>query len=183
MVDDELIPLRGANLGYASDADVAELLVLQRCCWVSEAIFNQTLAIPALHEDLETVRTWVEEMNVWTLRQGPRLVAAVRAHQEGQRWEIGRLMVAPDMQGAGLGRWLLEYAESQAPASVRRFDLFTGAQSERNVRMYRAAGYNLSEPPGGTLGKHISGAVFLTKKRVAKRLPAPGGAGGWRGAG
>lgn len=44
-------------------------------------------------------------------------------------------------------------------------DLFTGGRSERNVRMYMAAGYELSEPPGERLGQHISGAVFLTKKR------------------
>jgi GNAT superfamily N-acetyltransferase len=166
MPDVEPIPLPGAALDRARSSDVAELLVLQRCCWVTEAIVNDTLAIPALHEDADDVRRWVEEKHVWIVRQGPRLVAAVRAHQDEQRWEIGRLMVAPDVRGLGLGRWLLSYAESQAPAAVRRFDLFTGARSERNLRMYTSAGYAPADPPTEGLGRHISGAVYLTKPRA-----------------
>ncbi|ROS75516.1 GNAT family N-acetyltransferase [Cellulomonas sp. PhB143] len=166
MADEELVPAAGYTLGYARGDDAAELLVLQRCCWVTEAILNDTFAIPALHEDLEAVEAWVESTHVWTLRKGPRLIAAVRAHQEGQRWEIGRLMVAPDLRGTGLGRWLLSYAESQAPDSVHQFDLFTGRCSERNVKMYRSAGYELTEPASGQLGQHISGAVYLSKPRV-----------------
>ena len=27
--------------------------MLQRCCWMEEALVNDTLAIPALHESLE----------------------------------------------------------------------------------------------------------------------------------
>ncbi|MBW0104311.1 N-acetyltransferase [Pseudonocardia sp. KRD291] len=165
MDDEEPVPLTGSSLRPAGVGDVAELLVLQRCCWVSEAILNDTLAIPALHENEQTIQAWVEDKYVWIVRRGPRLVAAIRAHQDGQRWEIGRLMVAPDLQSAGLGRWLLAYAESRAPGSVRDFDLFTGGRSERNVRMYQAAGYELTWPPGDRLGQHISGAVFLTKHR------------------
>lgn len=167
MIDEIPVPLSGSHLSYADSGDAAELLVLQRCCWVTEAILNETLAIPALHEDSATVQAWVEKMHVWTVRVGPRLVAAVRAHQDGDRWEIGRLMVAPDLRGAGLGRWLLHHAESQAPATVRRFDLFTGGRSERNVRMYRAAGYELADVPQEMRSQHIKGAVYLTKPRVA----------------
>ncbi|MFC4947537.1 GNAT family N-acetyltransferase [Pseudonocardia sp. GCM10023141] len=146
----------------ATAADVPEICVLQRCCWVSEAILNDTLDIPALHEDLDDIRAWVQTRLVWTVRRDGRLVGAVRAHQEGDRWEIGRLMVAPDLAGKGLGRWLLELAESHAPAQVRHFTLFTGARSERNQRMYTRAGYRLSTPPDGP-GGHIKTAVFLTK--------------------
>jgi GNAT superfamily N-acetyltransferase len=159
-VTDEGCPVDGATVRVATAADAAELLVLQRCCWVTEAILNDTLAIPALHEDLDTVRSWVAGMHVWVVRIGPRLVAAVRAEQDGEHWEIGRLMVAPDQRGTGLGRWLLGYAESRAPGSVRRFDLFTGARSERNLRMYRRAGYRPAHPPSGPL---LDGAVYLTK--------------------
>lgn len=164
MTDLAAMPLDGAQLSEAQPADAAELLVLQRCCWVPEAILNDTFDVPALHEDLDTVRGWIEASRVWTVRVGGRLVAAVRAHLEEGRWEIGRLMVAPDLTGQGIGRWLLSYAEQQAPPEATSLVLYTGAGSERNLTMYRRAGYEVAEPPANTLGKHIRGAVFLTKE-------------------
>lgn len=163
VVMDAVLPVRGAVVARASAADAAELLVLQRCCWVTEAILNDTLAIPALHETLDDVTAWVADRHVWTVRVGGRLVAAVRAHAVGDRWEIGRLMVAPDLRGSGLGRSLLGYAEAAAPEGTRSIDLFTGARSERNLRMYQAAGYRLQPEPDAELGAHIVGAVFLSK--------------------
>ncbi len=49
----------GRRLAAATEHDAAELLVLQRCCWVQEAVVNDTLEIPALHETLEDVRAWL----------------------------------------------------------------------------------------------------------------------------
>ena len=155
----ELVPRR------AGPGDAAEICVLQRCCWVAEAIENDTLAIPALHESVDDVREWVSRMHAWVVRRDGRLVGGVRAHLEDDRWEIGRLMVAPDLAGMGLGRRLLEFAEAQAPASATRFALFTGRRSERNQRMYARAGYVPAEPPAGTLLQHIEIAVFMTKDR------------------
>jgi GNAT superfamily N-acetyltransferase len=159
-------PFPGLDVQRAGPEDAAEICVLQRCCWVAEAIDNDTLAIPALHESVDDVREWVSRMHVWSVRRAGRLVAGVRAHQEGDRWEIGRLMVAPDLVGAGLGRWLLEFAEARAPASATRFGLFTGRRSERNLRMYGRAGYVLADPPAATPVPHIDVAVFLTKQRT-----------------
>ena len=93
-----------------------------------------------------------------------RLVAGVRARAETDRegrdvWEIGRLMVAPDLQGRGLGRVLLEHAERQAPAHVAAYRLFTGERSTANLRMYRRAGYRPSGEPAP------DGAVVLRKPR------------------
>ncbi|WP_051165778.1 GNAT family N-acetyltransferase [Amycolatopsis orientalis] len=164
MTDLAAVPLADAQLSEAHPSDAAELLVLQRCCWVPEAIANDTFEVPALHEDLDTVRGWIETARTWTIRLGGRLVAAVRARLEEDRWEIGRLMVAPDLAGQGLGRWLLAFAEQQAPPEASSLVLYTGAGSERNLTMYRRAGYQMTEPPANPLGKHIRGAVCLTKR-------------------
>lgn len=125
----------------AHAGDAAELLVLQRCCWASEAIANRTLAIPALREDIATVRAWVDSSLVVIARRRHRLVGAVRGTKRGSTWEVGRLMVAPDLAGHGIGRRLLELIESRAPGDCTTFSLFTGARSERNLRMYAQAGY------------------------------------------
>ncbi len=77
----------------ATDEDAAEILVLQRCCWVSEAISNNSMDIPPLHEDLPTVRAWVQESTVWTARRGGRLVGAVRG--TGGRSVVDRARAEP----------------------------------------------------------------------------------------
>ena len=76
-----------------------------------------------------------------------RLVGAVRAVLRDGEWHVGRLMVAPDLQGSGLGRALLEAVEAEAPAEATAYALFTGAGSKRNQRMYKKAGYRLAGQP------------------------------------
>ncbi|EOD69820.1 GNAT family N-acetyltransferase [Amycolatopsis vancoresmycina] len=159
------------ELTDAGPEDAPELLVLQRCCWVQEALLNDTLDIPALHESLEDVRDWTKTWSVWLLRAGHRLIGAVRARLDGDCWEVGRLMVAPDFAGRGLGRQLLAHAEAQAPAGARRFALFTGARSTRNITMYQRAGYRLTEPPAA--GGHIRGAVYLEKDVTLREKSGP----------
>lgn len=116
----------------ARPEDAAEVLVLQRCCWVTEAIRNDTLAIPALHETLDDVRAWLG--TAWVLRDGHRLIGGVRASLADGTWHVGRLMVAPDRRGEGLGRALLAHVEAVAPAEARRFALFTGRRKPRALR-------------------------------------------------
>ncbi|MFL6060138.1 MAG: tRNA (guanosine(37)-N1)-methyltransferase TrmD [Marmoricola sp.] len=138
-------------------ADAGELLTLQRACWVAEQEANPGVEIPALRESLDDVRAWIATDTVLVVRAAGRLVGAVRARLHGETWDIGRLMVAPDLQGAGLGRDLLERAEAMAPAGVTTYELFTGAGSARNQRMYRKAGYRL-------VGEVEPGVVRMTKK-------------------
>ena len=156
------LPIEGAELRPAGPADAAELLVLQRCCWVEEAIANDLLDIAALHESLDDVRAWIDDWATWCVRVGPRLVGAVRAKRVGDIWEIGRLMVAPDLAGQGLGGWLLRYAEAEAPDDVATIALFTGARSTRNIGMYERAGFRRTGAPAPP------GAVSLLKPRHAR---------------
>jgi GNAT superfamily N-acetyltransferase len=149
--------LDGLDIARAVDADAAELLVLQRACWVAEAIENDTLAIPALHESLEEVRRGIAVQQTWVVRDGARLVGSVRGTVHGDAWEVGRLMVAPDLAGRGLGRFLLGWIEQHAPDEATRFELFTGARSMRNQRIYGAAGY--------VLDSTAHGVAHLSKRR------------------
>jgi tRNA (guanine37-N1)-methyltransferase len=144
----------------ATPGDAGEILTLQRACWVQEAVANDSLAIPALHESLADVE---ESLRVWdnyVVRVAGRLVGAVRGRLDGEAWDIGRLMVAPDLQGRGLGRVLLEHIQAVAPAAATSYVLFTGVASAENQRMYKKAGFrlrpDLPAPPG---------AVLLTKRR------------------
>ncbi|HJP72648.1 MAG TPA: bifunctional NAD(P)H-dependent oxidoreductase/GNAT family N-acetyltransferase [Pseudonocardiaceae bacterium] len=143
--DSEPTPLDDARIAPVQPSDLAELLVLQRACWVQEAIVNDTLDIPALHESAEDVAEWTATWQVWCVRRHGRLVAAVRARANGTVLDIGRLMVAPDLAGRGLGSWLLAYAEAKAPKEITTFTLFTGARSDRNIALYQRSGYQLTD--------------------------------------
>jgi GNAT superfamily N-acetyltransferase len=139
----------GLRLLRAVAADAPELRVLQLACWVAEAIDNERLDIPALHESLDDVRRGIEVQQTWVVREGPRLVGSVRGKVAGGAWEIGRLMVAPDLAGRGLGRFLLSWIEEQVPDGISRLELFTGARSARNLKIYAGAGYVLESESDG----------------------------------
>jgi tRNA (guanine37-N1)-methyltransferase len=119
--------------------------------------------IPALEESLEDLQRWIAADTVLVVRSAGRLVGAVRARlrsrPDGDVWDIGRLMVAPDLQGRGVGRDLLARIEALAPESAVGFELFTGVGSARNQRMYKKAGYRLR-------GEVEPGVVLLTKRRL-----------------
>lgn len=51
------------------ESGLAELVVLQRCCWVQEAILNNTLNIPALHESAVDVLEWTTRWTVLCVRR------------------------------------------------------------------------------------------------------------------
>ncbi len=154
-----------AEVRLARPADAGELLTLQRSCWVGEAQLNDALDLPPLVETLDDVRVALGHWLTVVVRVGGRLVASARGQlAEPGEWEIGRLMVAPDLAGRGLGRWLLAHIEQAAPPEATSYRLSTGARSERNLRMYRRAGYRRVPAAGDS-----SGVVTLSKpvRRVA----------------
>ena len=162
--------LADLDVRVATPADAAELLVLQRACWVREGLGSLgRWVVPPLVEELPDVVAGLGEWTTYAVRvrssdgSPGRLVASVRGRVrpvDATYWEVGRLMVAPDLQGRGLGRELLALAESLAPSSATGFWLTTGVLEEGNQRFYKRSGYRLvaGEPT-------YPGAVDLTKRR------------------
>jgi len=151
--------IEGLEVRAATRADAGELTTLQLACWVREQHDNPGARVPALHESVEDVAEWLGEWTTFVAR-GPdgRLVGAVRSRLHEQSWDIGRIMVAPDLQGRGWGRALLELAERAAPDEAQDLVVVTGARSSRNLRMYRRAGYRATGTPD-------PGTVRLVKRR------------------
>lgn len=152
----------GTTIRTATSGDAGELLTLQLACWVAEERANPGVEIHALKESLKDVLAWLGEWTVLVAHRGERLVAAARARlTESGRWDIGRLMVAPDLQGQGLGRWMLAEIEAAGPVDAD-YELFTGAGSQDNLRMYRKAGYRPAGSPE-------PGVIRLVKRRRISR--------------
>ncbi|HET8767255.1 MAG TPA: tRNA (guanosine(37)-N1)-methyltransferase TrmD [Pedococcus sp.] len=153
--------LADLDLAVATPADAPELMVLTRACWVGEIARYGMFG--AGEESVEQVADDFGRWRTWLFRSGGRLVASVRGRldpQDPATWQIGRLMVAPDLQHRGLGRELLAFAEAQAPAGATAYWLNTGADSDRNLRIYRKAGYRVRPGEGS-----FPGTVDLTKRR------------------
>jgi tRNA (guanine37-N1)-methyltransferase len=150
------------EIRLATRADAGELFTLTRACWLQELWANPGVLIPALEESFEDAVRGVDEWTTYVAVAGGRIVGSTRGRVtgDGTVWDVGRVMVAPDLQGRGLGRYLLALAEDAAPDHVTSYELWTGARSVENIRMYKRAGYRLQGPAPGP-----PGAVVMTKPR------------------
>ncbi|MFB9836107.1 GNAT family N-acetyltransferase [Actinoallomurus acaciae] len=155
-------PLPGSYVRRLTPDDAPEVTVLQRCCWVDEALVNDTLAVPALHESPEQVGDWLAAWHTLGLWRDGRLLGVVRARRVEADWHVGRLGVVPDLRGQGIGRWLLRAAEAAAEPECRRTVLFTGAGSRHNIGLYQSEGYRPASSAGA------DGTVRLVKERHAR---------------
>ncbi|MCA1008240.1 GNAT family N-acetyltransferase [Rhodococcus hoagii] len=155
--------------------DAGELLTLQRAAYVSEAQAHDDLRLPPLTQSLDEL---VDELSQPTVAAtglrdaGGRLVAAVRVcvgPEDECTAELGRLVVAPDLQGRGRGSRLLRVAEDRLPAQVRSLRLFTGERSAGNLRLYNRFGYretHRTPTPGGYELVHLTKEIAQTPKPV-----------------
>lgn len=157
------MPVPGVSLRYATADDAGRLLVLQRCCWSQVAIQNNSLSVPALHESLDEVRAWIQDWQVLVAEQNHRLVAAARGRSRGVKWEVGRIMVAPDCEGQGLGRWILAQCEAITPRECTDCFLYTAPGNARGIGIYKRSGYQVQEPDISGTG-HVQDALFLSKR-------------------
>ena len=148
-------PARAVTLGELEGvvapvcaADLGELMTLQWACFAAD-----------LHESLEVLtRDFLADAG-FVVRVGGRLVAAVRgALLDGEEWRISLLMVAPDLRGRGIGRFLLDHIEAAAPESASAYSQLTRGDDPRADRMHRKAGYRPA-------GEASPGVTRLVKRR------------------
>ncbi len=124
------------------EVDAGEILTLQRAAYVTEAQAHNDLDLPPLTQTLDELRAELRDPDVRALgvRESGRLIGAVRLRCVGSAVELGRLTVVPDLQGKGVGSFLLTASESAFP-ETRKMQLFTGENSIANLRLYERRGY------------------------------------------
>lgn len=131
--------------------DAGELLTLQRAAYLTEAAAHHDFGLPPLTQSLTELRDELADPSRTALgiRDRGRLIGAVRLRRTGAAVELGRLIVAPDRQGEGLGTRLLLHAETIDP-DAEEIRLFTGEHSAANIRLYTRHGYReTSRTPAG----------------------------------
>ncbi|TPW75763.1 GNAT family N-acetyltransferase [Schumannella soli] len=132
-------PLSPGSPVTLSVADAGELLTLQPAAYATEAQRYGDPFLPALTQTFDELEDELGRASGLGIRASGRLIGAVRWHVDGGVAEIGRLVIAPDQQGRGLGTRLLRAAEERSGASTLK--LFTGHLSVPKIRLYEREGY------------------------------------------
>ncbi|HUX70924.1 putative acetyltransferase [mine drainage metagenome] len=120
-----------------------ELLTLRRAAFVSEAQLYDDPHIPPLTQTLDELVEDLGDENVITLGAwiGHRLVGSIRVLLEGKKATLGRLAVAPDLQGMGIGTELLLAVVPHLSEGIEEVWVFTGRDSVQNLALYAKHGY------------------------------------------
>ena len=127
------------RLGPLGAETAGELLTLQRAAYVTEAQLYDDVGLPALVQSLDDLRAELAGSRCTGAWLDGRLVGAVRTREDDDVLHVGRLVVAPDLQGRGIGSRLLHAVEQDTDAATAA--LFTGHLSGANIRLYERNGY------------------------------------------
>ena len=144
----------------AQTSDAPVILALQKLAYLSEAEIWQDYTIPPLTQTLEEIELEFQTRTVLKVVLDGRIIGSVRAYLREGTCYIGKLIVHPDFQNQGIGAKLMRELEGRF-AQAKRYELFTGAKSERNLYFYQKLGYRIFRKEELT-GKVT--LVFLEKK-------------------
>ena len=123
----------------AIEIDLNEILNLQRLAYQSEAILLNNFSIPPLKQTLEEVQQeFVNGVFLKAVIDG-QIIGSVRGYIKDGTLHVGKLIVHPEYRGKGIGTQLLQAIEDACPDC--RYELFTSAKSEKNIRLYERQGY------------------------------------------
>lgn len=160
-------PVSELTVRSIDEDDAGEVLTLQRAAFVSEALIYGTPDMPPLTQSLDEVAAELVENLGCVALAGTRMVGAVRARLDGDLLLVGRIAIAPDRAGEGIGTTLLQAVEERGmDAGATAAELFTGSLSDANLRLYRRLGYVETERVQGDDGVE---QVFLRKPLVPGR--------------
>lgn len=125
-----------------SPSDAGEIFTVQRAAFVTEAQVYGDPNLPALVQTLGDLERELRDGIGLRAVLDHRLVGAIRGRIESHTCHVGRLAVAPDMQGRGIGTRLLAEFENLVALDVARFELFVGSLSLPHLRMFERSGYH-----------------------------------------
>jgi ribosomal protein S18 acetylase RimI-like enzyme len=140
--------------------DAEEILALQKLAYRSEAEIYNDFNIPPLVQTLESIEKDFEDQFFLKAITDGRIVGSVKVRTKEGTCYIGRLIVHPDFQNRGIGTRLMNEIE-RIFNTCKRFELFTGDKSERNLYLYQKLGYKIFKTAKITDQTNI---VFLEKK-------------------
>jgi len=133
--------MTSVEITNASFEDLKTILVLQKQAFLSEAdIYNDFDISPPLLQTLEELTKEFSESIILKAVLGDFIVGSVRGFQVDETVFIKRLIVNPNYQNQGIGTKLMKSIEDSFKNN-KRYELFTGHKSKRNLHLYQKIGY------------------------------------------
>ena len=130
----------GIEILEASESDAAAIWEIQKLAFRQQAVLYNDYALPPLVQTLDDLSKDLTVHTVLKATDKEKIVASVRGKTEGTTCHISRLIVHPDYQNKGIGQKLMHAIERRF-SSARRYELFTGHKSEKNLALYARLGY------------------------------------------
>ena len=146
------------HITRAEASDMAEILELQYTAYQSQALLHDDFTIQPLTQTIDEITKEYRKCTFLKAVQDGEIIGSVRAYEKNGTVYIGKLMVHPNHQGKGLGKLLLGAIEQEFPR--KRYELFTGAKSARNLNLYETSGYTRFREDTNPAGIRI---VYLQK--------------------
>lgn len=144
----------------SSKKDLKRILALQKIAYVSEAEIIDDFTIPPLHQTMDQILSEFNHQAFLKVELQNEVIGSVRAYSKGGTCHIGKLIVHPDYQNLGIGTKLLNAAELKFQGA-KRYELFTGEKSEKNLYIYKKKGYRIFRKQ--KMSEKLT-LVFLEKK-------------------
>ena len=122
--------------------DLSQILDLQKLAYKSEAEIYNDFSIPPLHQTIAELKEEFKSQILLKVTHNEKIIGSVRAYHRGDTCFIGKLIVHPIHQNKGLGTKLMKDIEKRFDF-VKRYELFTGYKSEKNLYLYKKLGYKV----------------------------------------
>jgi len=120
--------------------DAETILEIQHQAYRGEAALYGDVTLPPQVETVDDLKAAFATHVILKGVSNGTIVGSVRGQEANGTCHIGRLVVTPAYQGKGLGAALLAAIEKTFP-HIRRFELFTGHKSLKNLGLYARRGY------------------------------------------
>jgi ribosomal protein S18 acetylase RimI-like enzyme len=127
-------------ISKAVEDDLQEILDLQKLAYVSEAIIYDDYTIQPLCQTLKDLQKEFKSYIFLKATIDTSIIGSVRANRKNNTCYIEKLIVSPEYQNQGIGTKLMSEIENCFP-NFKRFELFTGKKSIKNIHLYEKLGY------------------------------------------
>jgi N-acetylglutamate synthase-like GNAT family acetyltransferase len=130
--------MHSLNIKKASIDDVEEILQMQKR---AKLIFIKIIKLNIIQTLEDIKRDFSKQIFLKAVidNETTIVVGSVRAYQQKDTIFIGRLAIRPDYQNKDIGAKLMISIE-EVFESTKRFELFTGLKSIKNIYLYQKLG-------------------------------------------